>query len=748
MTIRPRVLYDRPFAQRPRVSLVLLDWSCRESFHIFDYLAQQDVPREQFEVIWIEYYGLEASDIARRIRAAEAHGTPPPVDRWIVLDMPPAAYYHKHLMYNLGIIASRGELVMIGDSDAMLTPSFVRSMTEAFDSDPGIVLHLDEIRSHSREFYPFNHPTFEQVLAEGCINWREGVTTGLLERHDPVHVLNYGACFVANHQDIVTIGGADEHIDYLGHICGPYDLTWRLVNFGRREVWHEREFLYHLWHPGSDGDDNYLGPHDGRNVSTLALDTRRTGRVMPLTENPVIRHLRETGALPDMQLEEMLTAAIGERPLTLWTMDDEKRAVSAGRAAWAQHRHADAVAAWEPLRERLGDHAKFLNDLAWSYYFVGRHAEALDCFDTSLELDPTSPDALRGRAWTLQVAGRHREAVDSFSRAIEQADPLDRVPLQEAYRGRAWARFHLSEFDAALGDFNVALELTRDDDVGSIQDLRRGIGWARLRQGKAELSAQSFVAALAALGDTRGPAYDDAASGLRHARAALADVEPATAKPAPAVAAPPEVVEVLSERSVESQLLATLPQPELPSAEASAIRDALQSRLLADLGWTYLERERLSQAYRMFKEALVLDAANHRASCGLGRAALALGRLGKAKGILNRLLQHDLAGEPEVASQAREGRAWLYFQTGRHQKAVKEFSRALQLARSTRDSGAARKLHYGRGLAYYLTGDKERAAHDLSRSGRTSRFRFLVTVRVRQLRDRLRPARPAEPKGA
>ena len=56
MKIRPHVLYDRPSARPPRVSLILLDWSCRESFHIFDYLARQDVPRDWFEVVWIEYY--------------------------------------------------------------------------------------------------------------------------------------------------------------------------------------------------------------------------------------------------------------------------------------------------------------------------------------------------------------------------------------------------------------------------------------------------------------------------------------------------------------------------------------------------------------------------------------------------------------------------------------------------------------------------------------------------------------------
>src|SRR4030043_18698 len=68
-------------------------------------------------------------------------------------------------------------------------------------------------------------------------------------------------------------------------------MTFRLVNAGKKEVWHQEEFIYHTWHPGTDGMGNYLGPHDGRNVSTTALKARITGRVMPLVENPAIRML-------------------------------------------------------------------------------------------------------------------------------------------------------------------------------------------------------------------------------------------------------------------------------------------------------------------------------------------------------------------------------------------------------------------------------------------------------------------------
>lgn len=288
------VLAERRSPARPRVSIILLDWSCRESFHILDYLERQTAPRSSYEIVWIEYYD-------RRIAAVERR-----VDQAWVLGLPKDLYYHKHLMYNAGIVCARGEIIVICDSDAMVRPTFVESIVSAFDAEAGIVLHLDQVRNVDRALYPFRYPSFERVQGPGALNWRDGKTVGLLDVVDPLHSRNYGACFCARREDLIAIGGADEHIDYLGHVCGPYEMTFRLVNAGKRERWHETEFLYHTWHPGTDGHDNYLGPHDGRNVSTTALGTIRTGRIEPLVENSAIRLLREQPEATAIELRESL----------------------------------------------------------------------------------------------------------------------------------------------------------------------------------------------------------------------------------------------------------------------------------------------------------------------------------------------------------------------------------------------------------------------------------------------------------
>src|SRR4030043_199242 len=93
---------------KPLVSLILLDWSCRESFHSLKYLNNQTIPRDKYEIIWIEYYDRRAPEIMEGLKECAKLGKPPIVDQWIVMNTAKNVYYHKHLMYNIGIITSRG----------------------------------------------------------------------------------------------------------------------------------------------------------------------------------------------------------------------------------------------------------------------------------------------------------------------------------------------------------------------------------------------------------------------------------------------------------------------------------------------------------------------------------------------------------------------------------------------------------------------------------------------------------------
>ncbi|MBI5449095.1 hypothetical protein HY948_02145, partial [Candidatus Gottesmanbacteria bacterium] len=156
-----KLLFENKLSTKPLVSIILLDWSCRESFHSLYYFNNQTVPREQYEIIWIEYYSNRSPEIEKGLSECKQSGKPSIVDKWIVMDMSDNVYYHKHLMYNIGIISSKGEVVTFCDSDAIFGTTFVESIIKAFEKDRNIILHMDEVRNTDRRFYPFNYPSIE-----------------------------------------------------------------------------------------------------------------------------------------------------------------------------------------------------------------------------------------------------------------------------------------------------------------------------------------------------------------------------------------------------------------------------------------------------------------------------------------------------------------------------------------------------------------------------------------------------------
>ena len=438
---------------KPIVSLILLDWSCRESFHTLKYLSEQTVPRDQYEIIWIEYYNRCSIEISEGLKESEQLGKPPIVDKWIAIEMPEDVYYHKHLMYNIGIVVSRGEIVVICDSDAIVKPTFIDSIIKAFKKDSNIVLHMDEVRNVDKRFHPFQYPSFNEIIGKGCINWVAGKTTGVLEKKDPIHVRNYGACMCALRENLLSIGGADEHIDYLGHICGPYDMTFRLVNAGKKEVWHQEEFLYHVWHPGTDGLNNYLGPHDGKNVSSTALEAIEMKRILPLLENPAIKLIRLQGET-SIDHERILEQLINKDTVDGWRINDNKFQMSLGRIAYHRKEYSKALAHWKKMSDLSVVDRQFLGEFGWAYYFMSEYDAAIKVFDRALSVNSDNQFACVGLGWAHIQKGAFAQAKIILERAIRMKSSGSSEILKDAFRGLAVARDALRQARCKAGKNN------------------------------------------------------------------------------------------------------------------------------------------------------------------------------------------------------------------------------------------------------------------------------------------------------
>jgi glycosyltransferase involved in cell wall biosynthesis len=307
---RPQVptrfaVHKRP-TQRvgPKVSIILLDWSCRESLHTLEWLNRQDVPRSDYELIWIDLY-----DRVPQEALAQAD---------VVVTLNQKGLYHKHVGYNVGLLLARGDVITICDSDAVFPQDFVRSILTSF-YEPGtekrrsLVLMHDELRTSKT--YPEALADAEELKDQKRWQWWD-VTP------------NAGACMSVLRDDALRFGGFDECSSYRGYLCGPYDLGWRLVNAGMPEIWHDHStVIWHFAHPDPVGVNGFSPsvrrlfensyPHVDLHALT-AVEHFSTGRLLPIRENPEIHSLRMARRKIGTRFEERYSNITGPRGFRRW----------------------------------------------------------------------------------------------------------------------------------------------------------------------------------------------------------------------------------------------------------------------------------------------------------------------------------------------------------------------------------------------------------------------------------------------
>lgn len=285
-------------SSKPKVSIILLDWSCREHFNALDWLTQQSISREQYELIWIELYDRVVPEV---MKSADT-----------VITCGQKGLYHKHIGYNVGILEALGQIIVICDSDAIFPPDFVSSILKTFQKKNerhmrSLVLMHHEWRTSFR--YPEILSSTEE-LKDTRWNWW------------PV-VPNVGACMSVLKKDAIRLGGFDEHRAYRGYLCGPYELGWRMVNAGIPEIWHElTTALWHFAHPDPVGTNKIKSsikillenryPHVDLHA-ILAVNAFSTGRLLPLEECPEIFKKRMSNRMIGTNFEAKYAYMTGQK---------------------------------------------------------------------------------------------------------------------------------------------------------------------------------------------------------------------------------------------------------------------------------------------------------------------------------------------------------------------------------------------------------------------------------------------------
>ncbi len=288
-------------AGEPLVSLVLLDWECRERYHTLEWLNRQDAPRDQYEIVWVELYNRVAAEAMEQAD--------------VVITCGQKGLYHKHKGYNIGMLQARGAITVICDSDAVYPPGFISSIGAAFHGTD-----VTELKPIVLMYYQWrsNHAYPDGLADVGEL--RQYAWRPLLP--------NAGACVCLRTVDALRFGGFDEHRSLQGYLCGPYELGWRLVNAGLPEIWHDASMAsWHFQHPEPLGLEPGLfslkkwrevaHPHVDYHALT-AVDAFSSGRLLPLKENSEVHARRMALRRIGTQFEEKYAAMTGPQGFTRW----------------------------------------------------------------------------------------------------------------------------------------------------------------------------------------------------------------------------------------------------------------------------------------------------------------------------------------------------------------------------------------------------------------------------------------------
>ena len=194
-----------------RHTIILWDCCYRNFFHLTGSLADQDYPRDDYEILWVEQRSRAASDrFNHRLGLRSLGDTVAALAdrcqvRVVYLDQPPAHPYHIGVCVNAGAALARGEILSRMDGDMLVQPDFLTSLDRAHEQF-ACVLNLAKRRAVRAVGVP------EERWAEGVIDF-DRCLAECPRGAEPVPetVTNKGPLISAPRAWWTAIEGYDEH---------------------------------------------------------------------------------------------------------------------------------------------------------------------------------------------------------------------------------------------------------------------------------------------------------------------------------------------------------------------------------------------------------------------------------------------------------------------------------------------------------------------------------------------------------
>ena len=205
------------------ISVIMVDGGFREKFHLIDYLNNQTLPREMYELIWVEFYDGIHPDLASKrdvktVTLGHSRSLHP---------------YHSSYCFNEGIRQSSGDLLVIIDADQVVEPDFLEKILEEHRRTDRLVMYVMR----------WDEPEEEHL---------DTIDTERLRRMTYIkNPVNYGGCLTVRKKWLYEINGYDLDPVFGGLHANGRDLWIRFKNLGLYIMWHPTQRTYHPWHPNT-----------------------------------------------------------------------------------------------------------------------------------------------------------------------------------------------------------------------------------------------------------------------------------------------------------------------------------------------------------------------------------------------------------------------------------------------------------------------------------------------------------------
>lgn len=201
-----------------KISVVMVDGGFRENVYSAKYFSNQDFPSDEYEVIWVEFYGKANQQVVD-------------LENVKVIELNRSGIYHSSYCFNAGIVAAKGEIVVIPDADQIVGRDFLQRVYDLHSVNDNLVCYgfrYDEVEQGMLDDHSI------EELKKKCVLKNPG---------------NYGGCLTVRKNILLAINGYEQHdVFETGFHANGLDIYTRFKNMGLPIMWDKELILYHPWH--------------------------------------------------------------------------------------------------------------------------------------------------------------------------------------------------------------------------------------------------------------------------------------------------------------------------------------------------------------------------------------------------------------------------------------------------------------------------------------------------------------------